>query len=63
MAPAGKIETLAKDARLQWPDTYSFAADGTLYVANSAIHKMPSWNQGVGQSHEPFRIFKMAMPK
>ena len=61
--PAGKIETVAKDSRLQWPDTYSFAADGNLYVANSAIHKTPSWNKGVGQPRQPFRIFKMAMPK
>ncbi|MBF9238687.1 hypothetical protein I2I05_14880 [Hymenobacter sp. BT683] len=61
--PAGKIETIAKDPRLQWPDTYSFAADGSLYVANSAIHKMPSWNKGVGQPQQPFRIFKMALPK
>ena len=61
--PAGKIETVAKDSRLQWPDTYSFAADGNLYVANSAIHKTPTWNKGVGQPRQPFRIFKMAMPK
>ncbi|MBH8557984.1 L-dopachrome tautomerase-related protein [Hymenobacter negativus] len=61
--PAGKIETVAKDARLQWPDTYSFAADGNLYVANSAIHKTPNWNKGVGQPRQPFRIFKMALPK
>ena len=61
--PAGKIQTVAKDARLQWPDTYSFAADGNLYVANSAIHKTASWNKGVGQPRQPFRIFKMALPK
>ena len=61
--PEGKIETVAQDARLQWPDTYSFAADGNLYVANSAIHKTPTWNKGVGQPHPPFRIFKMALPK
>lgn len=61
--PAGKIETVAQDARLQWPDTYSFAADGNLYVANSAIHKTASWNKGVGQPRQPFRIFKMPMPK
>lgn len=60
--PAGKIETLVQDDRLQWPDTYSFA-DGNLYVANSSIHKTPSWNKGVGQPRPPFRIFKMAMPK
>ena len=61
--PAGKIETVAKDSRLQWPDTYSFAADGNLYVANSAIHKTATWNKGVGQPRQPFRIFKMAIPK
>ena len=60
--PAGAIETLAKDARLQWPDTFSFA-DGNLYVVNSAIHKTPNWNKGVGQPRQPFRIFKMALPK
>ncbi|MDO7844914.1 L-dopachrome tautomerase-related protein [Hymenobacter sp. M29] len=61
--PAGKIETLVKDSRLQWPDTYSFGADGMLYVTNSAIHKTPNWNKGVGQPREPFRIFKMALPR
>ncbi|MBF9219624.1 SMP-30/gluconolactonase/LRE family protein [Hymenobacter ruricola] len=61
--PDGKIETLVKDPRLQWPDTYSFGADGTLYVTNSAIHKTPNWNKGVGQHRQPFRIFKMALPK
>jgi sugar lactone lactonase YvrE len=60
--PAGKIETLVQDNRLQWPDTYSIA-DGNLYVTNSAIHKTPNWNKGVGQPRPPFRIFKMAMPK
>jgi sugar lactone lactonase YvrE len=61
--PAGKIETLVQDDRLQWPDTYSLTADGTLYVANSSIHKTPNWNKGVGQPRPPFRIFKMALPK
>ena len=61
--PAGIIETVVKDARLQWPDTYSFADDGNLYVANSAIHKTPNWNKGVGQPRQPFRIIKMVMPK
>ena len=60
---AGKIETLVQDDRLQWPDTYSLIADGTLYVATSGIHKTASWNKGVGQPRAPFRIFKMALPK
>ncbi|WP_201985644.1 SMP-30/gluconolactonase/LRE family protein [Hymenobacter rubidus] len=61
--PAGKIETLVQDDRLQWPDTYSLTPDGTLYVTNSSIHKTPNWNKGVGQPRPPFRIFKMALPK
>ena len=61
--PAGKIETLVQDDRLQWPDTYSLTADGMLYVATSGIHKTPNWNKGVGQPRAPFRIFKMALPK
>ena len=61
--PAGKIETLVQDDRLQWPDTYSFTTDGMLYVATSAIHKTASWNKGVGQPGAKFSIFKMALPK
>jgi sugar lactone lactonase YvrE len=61
--PAGKIENVVQDDRLQWPDTYSFTQDGSLYVTNSAIHKTPNWNKGVGQPRPPFRIFKMALPK
>ena len=60
--PAGKIETLVQDDRLQWPDTYSFTANA-LYVATSAIHKTASWNKGVGQPGARFSIFKMAVPR
>ncbi|TGE27464.1 SMP-30/gluconolactonase/LRE family protein [Hymenobacter metallicola] len=61
--PAGKIETVVQDERLQWPDTFAFTADGTVYVTTSAIHKTPTWNKGVGRQDQPYRIFKMAMPK
>ncbi|TGE21580.1 hypothetical protein E5K00_14970 [Hymenobacter aquaticus] len=61
--PAGKIETVVQDPRLEWPDTFAFTADGTMYVTTSAIHKTPTWNKGVGQQDQPYRIFKMALPK
>lgn len=61
--PAGKIETVVQDSRLEWPDTFAFSADGkTLYVTNSAIHKTPTWNKGVGGQDQPYHIFKMPMP-
>ncbi|MCB2376546.1 major royal jelly family protein [Hymenobacter sp. BT635] len=61
--PAGKIELVAQDPRLEWPDTFAFTADGTIYVTASAIHKTPTWNKGVGKQDQPYRIFKMALPK
>ena len=62
--PEGKIETLVKEARLEWPDTFSWDPDGkSIYFTTSAIHKTPYWNKGVGQPREPFRIYKMALAK
>jgi sugar lactone lactonase YvrE len=62
--PAGKIETVVQDPRLEWPDTFAFSADGgTLYVTTSAIHKTPTWNKGLGKQDQPYYIFKMSLPK
>jgi len=62
--PDGKTETVVKEARLEWPDTFSWDPDGNnIYFTTSAIHKTPNWNKGVGQPREPFRIYKMALAK
>ncbi|GAB2962972.1 L-dopachrome tautomerase-related protein [Hymenobacter coalescens] len=61
--PDGKMEELAKDPRLQWPDTYFLTPDNTLYVTASAIHKTPTWNKGVGKQNQPYRLFKMKLPQ
>lgn len=62
--PDGKIETVVKEARLEWPDTFSWDPDGNnIYFTTSAIQKTPHWNKGVGQPREPFRIYKMALAK
>ncbi|UOQ78807.1 major royal jelly family protein [Hymenobacter sp. 5516J-16] len=61
--PAGKIELVMQDPRLEWPDSFSLTADGTLYVTNSAIHKTPTWNKGIGKQDQPYHIFKMSLPK
>jgi sugar lactone lactonase YvrE len=37
-----RITTLVQDKRLRWPDTFSEAPDGTLYVTSSRIQDM-SW--------------------
>ncbi|PJJ53228.1 SMP-30/gluconolactonase/LRE family protein [Hymenobacter chitinivorans] len=61
--PDGKIEAVVQDPRLEWPDTFAFTADGSMYVTTSAIHKTPTWNKGVGKQNQPYRIFKLALPK
>jgi sugar lactone lactonase YvrE len=60
---AGKVETMVKDPRLQWPDSYCFTASGQLYVTASMIHKMPQWNNGRSVQTTPFRVLRMALPK
>ncbi|RZK31380.1 MAG: hypothetical protein EOO63_04335, partial [Hymenobacter sp.] len=62
--PEGKMETLVKEDRLEWPDTFAWDPDGkSIYFTTSAIHKQPNWNKGVGQPREPYRIYKMALAK
>ncbi len=63
VTPAGKVETMVKDPRLQWPDSYCFTPDGQLYVTASMIHKMPQWNNGRSAQTTPFRVLKMALPR
>lgn len=62
--PAGKMETVVKEARLEWPDTFAWDPDGQhIYFATSGIHKVPYWNKGVGQPREPFTIYRMALKR
>ena len=62
--PQGKMETVVKEARLQWPDTFAWSPDKQhLYFTVSELDKTPNWNKGVGMPHEPFRIYRMAMPQ
>lgn len=61
--PEGKIETVVKDRRLEWPDSFCFLPDGTVYVTASAIHKGATWNKGVARQDMPYRAFKMKLPQ
>ncbi len=57
--PDGNIETLIKDDRILWPDSFALGADGYLYFTTSQIHLMPRFNQGVDRRTSPYRIFKI----
>jgi sugar lactone lactonase YvrE len=53
----GKIEQIAKDARLQWPDTFSQGPDGTIYISASHINDSPTFNQGKSTRKLPYGVF------
>jgi sugar lactone lactonase YvrE len=61
--PDGKIQTIVTESRLQWPDTYAITSKDELFVTTSAIHKVPTWNKGVGKQDQPYRILNMALPQ
>jgi len=46
LTPDRKIETLVKDPRLQWPDTFSEGPDGSIYITASHINESPTYNNG-----------------
>lgn len=57
--PDGKIELVAADPRIQWPDSFAEGPDGSLYFTCSHIHHMAQYNGGVSARTEPYRVFKI----
>ncbi len=57
--PEGKIELVASDPRIQWPDSFAQGPDGALYFTCSHIHHMPQYNGGQSARTEPYAIFKV----
>jgi hypothetical protein len=39
----GKMEKLASDPRLEWPDTFSQGPDGRMYISASHINDGPQF--------------------
>lgn len=58
MTPAGKLETVVKDARIRWADGLSFGPDGWLYLADSAIPHLVLQNPEYIARQAPFHIWR-----
>ncbi len=56
--PNGKISTVVKDERLQWPDTFSEGPDGAMYITASHIHESPRYNKGQSTRKMPYQAFR-----
>lgn len=62
VTPAGRLETLAQDPRLLWPDTFAVGPDNYLYLTAAQIERTPKWNNGEDKVEYPFRLYKMKLP-
>lgn len=62
VTPGGRFETLVRDKRLSWPDTYSIGSDGYLYLTCSQINRTKKYNKGEDKVEYPFRLYKIKLP-
>ena len=62
VTPAGHLKTVARDARLIWPDSFAVGPDGFLYVTAAQIERTPKWNNGEDRVQYPFRLYKLKLP-
>jgi sugar lactone lactonase YvrE len=58
LTPERQLETLLKDARLRWPDGFSFGPDGWLYVTASSLQDVLFVGEARMRAHAPYQIFR-----
>lgn len=61
VTPAGKFETVVRDERLLWPDSFGIGPDGYLYVTASQIQRTAKFNDGQDKVDYPFRLYKIKL--
>ncbi len=57
--PDGRIEVIARDPNLVWPDTFWITADGWLYLTAAQANRRPEHNGGLDRQQPPYAIFRM----
>jgi len=57
-----RLETLVRDSRLLWPDSFAIGPDGYLYLTAAQIHRTKRYNKGVDKVDYPFRLYRMKLP-
>ena len=53
----GRLVPFLRDPRLSWPDSMALAADGTLYVTATQIHRGADF-RGADERVKPFRVWR-----
>ncbi len=54
-----KLEPVAADGRLSWPDSLAWGPDGALYVTTSQIQDMPRFNGGKDMRKIPYHVYRI----
>ncbi len=62
LTPDRRLETLARDSRFLWPDTFAVGPDGYLYMTAAQIHRTKRYNNGQDKVDYPFRLYRMKLP-
>ena len=57
-----QLHTLLRDARLRWPDGFSFGPDGWLYLTCSALHHVILRSPAEIAANAPYQIFRFKAP-
>jgi sugar lactone lactonase YvrE len=57
--PDGRIEILATDPRLLWPDTFHLAPDGWLYINAAQVQRRSEYRGGRDEQQPPYDLFRM----
>lgn len=63
VTPSGKLETLVRDNRFLWPDSFGIGTDGYLYLTAAQIHRTKRYNNGDDKVEYPFRLYRMKLAK
>jgi sugar lactone lactonase YvrE len=58
LLPDGTLETMLADARLRWPDGFSFGPDGWLYVTCSALQQVLFRPESKIREAAPYQIWR-----
>ena len=57
--PDGKMETLAQDKRLRWPDSLAEGPEGHIYVTTSQIQDMAQYHEKGSPRREPYGLWRV----
>ncbi len=57
--PNGKMETIAHDPRILWPDTFSIGTDQYLYFIVNQLHRQARFHYGKDLRQKPYSLLRL----